>query len=293
EMWFGGLYNGTVRVGRAVGQDVERLYKTPLRPTVNDTLSFETERGDAQANAIPLDDLNVEEIFNDVFAGFTSIDLDEERGFLYAVSKLIPLIIVIDVRDDSDGDFRDLNYLDIEAVFTFDVTNAESGFRQVEPVPGSDRLYAVNDDPESIMILDATELVDDAYPQLIYDAQLGALPAPPSSRDEGVTPRSRVGPGDLIAHPDGERLFVSNFNANTVTVYDLTLGPVGSLIAEVTDVGENPYGMTLTPDGRHLVFGNYSGEVDNQVLTESTIAVLDVDPDSPTYLSVLTWIANQ
>ncbi|MFT4976466.1 MAG: hypothetical protein ACI8S6_002371, partial [Myxococcota bacterium] len=55
ELWYAGLYGDEARVGRAVGQDPDRLYKTPLRPTVGDTLTFQTQRGDEDAEAIPLD----------------------------------------------------------------------------------------------------------------------------------------------------------------------------------------------------------------------------------------------
>ena len=86
-------------------------------------------------------------------------------------------------------------------------------------------------------------------------------------------------------HDDGN-------NRNSVTTYDLTLGPYGSLVGETPLVGENPYAMALTPDERFLVVANYTGELqENEV--SSTLAVIDVDANSPTYLEVRTWIANQ
>jgi DNA-binding beta-propeller fold protein YncE len=142
------------------------------------------------------------------------------------------------------------------------------------------------------MILDASSLVDNAYPDLIFDIQIGWLPAPTAKRDDGVVSRSAVGPAQLVVHPDGQRLLVSNFNANSITVYDLALGPYGTLTGEVPLLGENPYALELTPDGKLAVFANFTGEVTGS-LVESTIGVLDIDPDSPTYLSVLTWIANR
>lgn len=290
EIWYAGTFGETERTGRAVGIDPERLYKTPLRPTVGDSLSFQTERGDEDAQAIPLDN-NLLDI-NLTGVGLTALDIDEERGFLYVCSKLLPYIIVLDIRDDSTEDFADLNYLDVEAVMLAKTYTSSSGFRQVVPMPGMDTLYALNDSPESIMILDASQLVDDAYPDLIFDIQIGWLPAPTAQFDDGVISRSDVGPAQLVVHPDGRRLMATNFNANSITVYDLALGPYGTLIAEIPLLGENPYALELTPDGRHAVFGNFSGEV-SDVLVESTIGVLDVDPESPTYLSVLTWIANR
>lgn len=290
EVWYDGRYGDEARAGRAVGQQPDRLYKTPLRPTVGDTLTFQTQRGDADAEAIPLDTDLLDVSLSGV--GLTALDVDEERGFLYVSSKLLPYITVIDIRDDSTTEYDDLNYLDVEAVLLAKTFTSTSGFRQVIPVPGEDTLYALNDAPESVMLLDVSELEDDAYPQLMYDIQKGWLPAPTASRDDGVATRSDVGPAQLVVHPDGRRLLVSNFNANSITVYDLELGPYGTLVGEVPLVGENPYSMALTPDGRYAVFGNFSGEV-TDTLVESTIGILDVDPESPTYLSVLTWIANR
>ena len=293
EIWYAGLYGEQPRVGRAFGVEPDRLYKTPRRPTAGDTLTFQTQRGDEDTFSIPLDNTLPDANINGV--GLTALDVDEERGFLYASSKLRPYITVIDIRDDSTEDFDDLNYLDVEAVLsarTF--TPTTTGFRQVVPMPGLDTLYALNDAPESIMILDVSALVDDAYSDVIYDVQIGWLPTPTSSPalDAGVQTRSDVGPAQLAVHPDGQRLFVTNFNANSLTVYDLRLGPYGTLIGEVPLVGENPYALELTPDGNYAVFGNFTGEV-TDTLVESTIGVLDIDPDSPTYLSVLTWVANR
>ena len=291
SVWFGGLYGETERVGRAVGREPDRLLKAPLRPTVGDRLVFETQRGDEDVDAIPLDNEVLGVSLTGI--GLTGLDIDTERGFLYASSKLLPYILIIDIRDDSTADFTDLNYLDVEAAMLAKSFSGETGFRQILPVPGSDLLYGLCDSPESIMLLDGSRLVDDAYADLLYDTQVGYLLAPPSSRDEGVSTRSAIGPARLAIHPDGQRLFVTNFNANSVSAYDLELGPYGTAFAEVPNVGENPYAIAISPDGRYAVFGNYSGEAVPSGLTESTLAVLDIDPESPTYLSVLTWITNR
>ena len=50
--------------------------------------------------------------------------------------------------------------------------------------------------------------------------------------------------------------------------------------------------MTLTPDARHLVVANLAGEVDNSGLAQSTVAIIDVDESSSTYLEVRTWLTN-
>jgi predicted GH43/DUF377 family glycosyl hydrolase/DNA-binding beta-propeller fold protein YncE len=292
-MWYAGLFGEVERVGQAIGREPARLFKSLRRPTVGDTLSFDTERGDESVEAIPLD--GSVETLSVTGVGLTSLDLDAERGFLYVTSKLLPYIIVIDVRDDSTEDFSDLNYLDIEAVMVANTLtdSSGSGYRKVIAPAGSEHLYAINDSPESVFILDTSELVDDAYGDWIYATQIGWLPTPVSNRDAGVDSQTPIGPAQMAFHPDRDQLLVTNFNANSISAYDLALGPYGTLVREVTLIGENPYAITITPDGLHAVFANYSGEVDPDGLTEASLGILDLDPTSPTYLTVLTWITNR
>ena len=67
------------------------------------------------------------------------------------------------------------------------------------------------------------------------------------------------------------------------------MGPYGMMISD-TNVGET-YSMVLSPDGNTLVFGNYTGEVDDN-LTHASIGLLDVNEDSSSYTEVLTWLVN-
>jgi predicted GH43/DUF377 family glycosyl hydrolase/DNA-binding beta-propeller fold protein YncE len=292
-MWYAGIYEEVERVGQAIARDPERVFKAPRRPTVGDYLSFDTERGDEDIDAIPLDGsvlgLSVTGI------GLTALDLDSERGFLYVTSKLLPYVIVVDIRDDSTSEFNDLNYLDIEAVMVANTLtdSTGSGYRKVVAPEGSDHLYALNDAPESVFILDTSELVDDEYGDWIYANQIGWLPTPVSNRDAGVESQTPIGPAQMVFHPEQDLLLITNFNANSISVYDMGLGPYGTMIKEIPLVGENPYAISLTPDGLRAVFANYSGEVTPEGVAESTLGILDLDPTSPTYLSVLTWIANR
>jgi len=289
SVWYAGFYENVSRVGMAVGQTPDRLSKVPRRPTVGDTLTFETERGDESVMSIPLDGSIDNATLSGI--GLTSLTLDTDRGFLYACSKLRNYITVIDIRDDSTDDFTDLNYLDIEAILVVETASGATGFRQA--LPTDTALYALNDAPESVYILDIDLVEDSAYPVVVYDAQVGWLPTPPGvARDDGLETLSNIGPAQMILH-ESETLLVTNFNANSIGVYDLNTGPYGQMTTEVGLVGENPYSIVISPDGKYAVFANYSGEVTPEGLAQSTLGVLDIDPDSPTYLQVVTWIANQ
>lgn len=293
--WYAGRMDGVDRVGRARGRQPARMHRTFAMPTPGDRISFSTEHGDESALAIPLDtSIEGGELTAPGIAGLT---LDEERGFLYVVSKLRPYIFVIDVRDDSplaDGS-EDSNYLDIESVIVVRNSNGGDGFRQVLPVPGTDRMLATNDNPDALWVLDLSGLQDDTKAELLYDNVVGSVPAPRGGqRDAGVTTQTSVGVGQMVLHPDGRRLFISNFNANSIGLVDLTLGPWGTWTHEITQIGENPFAMVLGPDGDTLVFANYTGEVSPEPRTpSSTIGILDIDEDSPRYLEVLTWLVNQ
>ena len=292
EMHFGGWLQDNVRVGRAFGFAPDRFNTTPNNPRVGDTLTFSTELGDEDGDAIPLD--GATDGSQTTGIGLTSLHLDEARGFLYAVSKLYPGLFVIDVRDDTDAasGFFDKNYLGVEAVLLLNTTSWATGFRQVISIPGSDHIYGLVDSPASVVTLDMSTVVDDEYGDYIHDPATGFLAAPRGAeRDQGATSMSSVGPGRMLLHPDGRRLFVSNFNRNSITTYDLSMGPYGMIVGETPNVGENPYSMVLSPDGQTLVFGNYTGEVVENV-THASIGLLDVNEASPTYLEVLTWLAN-
>jgi len=290
--WYAGLYDDVSRVGALTAATPEHMHKILARPTPGDELTFSTERGDPDALAIPLDTTIPDGEMSGL--GLISLAVDSDRGVLYGVSKHLPYIAVIDIRDDSDAaqGFSDLNYLDVEAIIRVDGASTSAGFRQVVPV--GDQLYALAHNPESILVLDVSALTDDASADIIEDPVVGWLPAARGlDRDEGLNTQSSVGPAQMVLHPDGRRLVLTNFNANSVSIYDLALGPFGQWVAEISNVGENPYALVLTPDGGAAVIANYVGEVDEDGLALSTLGVLDLDETSPDYLEMRTWIVNR
>jgi predicted GH43/DUF377 family glycosyl hydrolase len=292
---FSAFYQGfdlaLFRPGLAAGLLPNVFYKEPRMPTAGDTLRFVSRRNTEDLTAIPLDGA-ISEITTP-FSGLSALYLDEDRGFLFAASKLLPYIVVLDIRDDSKFGFDDANYLGVEALVWVSTDATMSGFRSMLEVPGGDYLYALNDQPESVFILDLEKVVDDGVADVIWDALVGWLPAPRGVvRDAGQSNVMNIGPSSLALMPDGHTLYVSNFNANSVTAYDLRMGPWGQLVGEVDQVGENPDVLAISPDGHQAVVSTYEGSVDDNEVA-SHLAVIDVDPDSPTWLEVLTWIVNK
>ena len=290
--FFAGRAGSTDRVGGLAGGAPDALHRVLNMPTAGDRLEFQTERGDPDALAIPLDVVLPPGI-QLTGTGLTSISVDADRGFLYVASKLTAYIFVIDIRDDSTEGFADLNYLDIETVLPAPNSSSEAGFRQVLADPRGDRLLCLQDDPEAVVVLDISDVEDNAFAEVHNDTAVGHLPLRRgSARDEGVFTLTDVGPSNMVMHPDQRRLFVANYNGNSVSVFDLELGTWGQQVGEVNLVGEGPAGMTLTPDGTHLVVANLAGEITDSGLAQSTLAIIDVDETSPTYLEVRTWVTN-
>ena len=289
--WFSGILNEQSRVGTMKGPHPTQLHKTPRRPSLGDALRFTTERGDPEIEAIPLD-TEISEL-SLTGLGLIALHVDEQRGLMYALTKHQPWIVAIDIRDDSNADegFSDLNTLDIEAVIRVQASSGGAGFRQVLEIDGM--LYGLNDDPDSIFVLDLSELNEDqdAFAEILYDTQVGGLTAARDlTSDEGLENTTSMGPGQMALHADGRRLLVTNFNDNSVSVYDLSLGTHGQLIQTISLIGENPYAIAI--HGDYAVVGNFYGETDSRNVTQSTLAVIDLNEESATYLEVLTWIVN-
>lgn len=299
EVWYTGVDADVGRIGRAVAAEPDRLHRDLRLPTLDDTWGFTSvpaEDEDAIALDVVVDGGNLSG------RGCSALASDEARGFLYVGCKLSPWMYVLDVRDDSSGTFEDLNYLDVEAAIWVETsTNACSdldsgqcsGMRALLLDETRGWLWGLSDEPEAVYGIDVAAIPDDASAELVREEVLVMLALPRSGeRDEGVDTQAYVGPSQMALHPDGDHLFVTNFNDNSVSVFDLGLGAGGTLIGEARDLGENPYAIRIGADGRRAYVGFYSGEVDGGS-TSSTLGVLDADPTSATFLQPLTWIVNQ
>jgi DNA-binding beta-propeller fold protein YncE len=290
-LFYRGYDGNLARPGLARGDRVDLFYKTPRLPTWGDQLTFATREGNALEQALPLD--QKVKTFDMMFVGMSAMHLDAERGFLYVASKLLSYLAVIDVRDDSESGFDDANYLDIETVLAQDGSSQTLGFRAMGLVPGSPYLYALNDSPEAVYIFDTSLIEDDADSEVLWNSVVGWLPTPRGAgRDEGEDTVSKGGPISFAVLPDGHTLLVANFNANSLTAYDLRMGAWGQLVGECPLLGENPSGVVVSPDGRYAVVSVYQGHVEDDTVN-STLAVIDVDPSSPAWMQVVTWIVNQ
>lgn len=293
QQWFvyyGGIAEEVTRIGHAIGSNPTAMRRIYRYPTLGDQITFETTKGDDESNTIPLETSVTDTTTFGI--GLTDISVDSDRGFLYASSKLMPHIAVIDIRDDSQGDFVDRNYLDEEARIVLPTSMGSAGFRQVLPHPNGKEILAIGDSPEAVFIIDMTEIEDNAMSERVLEIQTDWLPLPVGGEDDaGERTRTSMGPGTMVIDSIYNRLFVSNFNANSVSVFDLSVGG-GIQIAEIQSMGENPYAMVLTPDGNHLVVSNYTGDVVEDV-AHSTLAIFDVNPDSATAYTLQTQVVNR
>jgi hypothetical protein len=85
----------------------------------------------------------------------------------------------------------------------------------------------------------------------------------------------------------GDYLFVTNFNANTVGVYDIRQGVYGRQVAEIEGVGENPHSLAVSPDGSQLAVGAIVGDTVG-LRASPLITIIDTKT-----LEVVAWIANE
>ena len=283
QMIYTGQDAAVNRVGLALGQSHSVWHRNPSRATTGDSVYFETVPGDdGDLSEIPLG--QAVDGFVTSGLGVTASLIDEERGFLILSSAASAYLYVIDIRDDSPPDVHD-NLFEIEAILVASTVPGAIGFRAMALEPGGSRLYALNDSPESVMIFDLSDVVDDHLGQLHLQAVIGALPAARGSeKDKGSDTLASVGPSNLII--DGDRLFVANFNANSISVYDLSLGPHGTWTHEIPGVGENPHAMALSPDGSLLAVASFVGRLTGDRVG-SQIAFIDTNT-----LEIVGWLSN-
>jgi DNA-binding beta-propeller fold protein YncE len=289
---YGGQDGGGQRIGRArvpVGS-LDAVYPAQRFPTAGDELLFSSTRGGRGAAVVELGQAT--QWYNATGIGMSSLALDPDRGFLYVTSKLEDNVYVVDVRDDSSGGFTDANVFDLETLLRVDSGSAGGGYRDALLSRSRSLLYLTQRAPDALLAVDLGAVGDDASKAPTDGVVAGVLPLPSAGEDLGADTVAAFGGAGMDLTADERLLLVTHFRQNGVMVLDLDRGPIGQEIAWIPWVGENPIDVRITPDQRFAVVANYVGEVDeNQA--ESTLAVIDLDPSSDSYLEVVSWLVNR
>src|SRR5690606_22585490 len=128
-------------------------------------------------------------------------------------------------------------------------------------------------------------VVDDDTKEMVDFVSVGVLPMHDEIDDDGDETFAALGAAGLALVPSQQLLLVTHFRDNSVSVFDLTLGAFGEEIRHIEDVGENPHAIAVSPDQTWAAVATFLGATASGA-DGSTLAVLDLDPDSPTYLQI-------
>ena len=292
DVWYAGFdgYASRVGFGFAATGDPEVVYPAARFPEPGDAITFTSARADKAVSAIQLDQ-SLHEFTTDGI-GMSAMIPDWERGFLYVTSKLAGFVYVIDIRDDSTIGWDDANYLDLEGIIRVPSETGTIGFRGGVVSATRDRAYLDARSPDQIFAFDLGRIEDNERKEVIELVPVASLPVRTLAVNEGPPTLSLIGANNGALSADERILMVPEFRSNLIDVYDLEVGPFGTLVDEIPYVGENPHVIRVSPDGKYAVIANYTGEVVDDA-SHATLAVLDIDPASPTAMEVLTWIANR
>ncbi len=314
RMWYQGTRGGISRIGYAESEDGDHWLKVAPPTTAGDRFELATQRGDdSDTSTIFLGDERTGIIIDGETvrgSGVSDMILSPDGRFAYVANKKYDNIYVLDIHDDSTADTLDANYLGVEAVIRTRLDEPVVGTRGLAFSPDGTRLYAllsplvVIEDtsgartfgPEGVLIIDLSGVVDGSDPYTLDDAVIGWLPSERGvETDQGARSAVNVGPANIVLTADGTRAYVAHFNANLIQVYDLTKGAYGKPIAVAEGLGEEPFDLALSPDEKILYVANYTGELSGYEsnVVHSTVQVIDVDEESPTWLQVLTTLRNR
>jgi hypothetical protein len=292
HLWHAGSDGFESRVGLAYAT-TDVVFPTYRFPTTDDQISFVTRRGEEGRSEIEM-----AQVVDGVSLGFrltgdgpTASALDPARGLLFVVAPSTEDIVAIDVRDDSSGDFDDLNYLDVEDALRVYTSTSLAGFHDIQLGPNG-LLYLAAKEPDGIVVVDSSIIIDDDKKDLHYVQADAVLPMHDVTDDAGEVSASFVGASGLAWVPGQDLLVATHFRDNSVSIFDLGLGPRGEEIRYIPQLGENPHLVRITPDGRHAIVAVYQGYVADGV-TSPYLAVIDLDPTNATYLSVVSRIVNR
>lgn len=297
RLWVAGTDGTRPRLGAAIRDNLD-VYPDMRAPTPGDQLRFDTVRGDPGRSEIDLSQ-TIEGFTTAGNGGIldrtddapTDVIHDDAGGMLYVASRNLPYLIVVDIRDDSTADYTDANYLDIEAVLRLDTSEDITGIRSLALTPQG-LLYAATAEPDGLLVIDTSVVVDDDAKTLIDGSAIASLPVRDRLDDAGNGTFAAISGSDLHYIEDSGLLLMTHFRDNAVSIFDLNLGAFGQEVAYLAEVDENPVAVTSSPDGTLAFVANLTGRVVDGA-AESSIAVIDLDPTSTDYLTVLTWMRNR
>ncbi len=316
RMWYEGLrifVEEVPRVGAAVERDGEVWVKAYRPLTFDDSFVVTTEAGDTDPlSSIDLGD-DATLVIDGVLihgSGVADMAVTPDGRFLLVSNKLYDNLYVIDVWDDTGGDFVDSNVHGIEAIIRVPNHYSVIGTRGMAFSEDGQTLYLLLaplvriDDPtgqrrygaEAVLVIDLSRIEDGVEPVIYDDLVVGyAATARGVEEDVGNPTIISGGPTNIVLSPDETLAYVAHYNDNSVHVYRLDLSRDPILVDIIDGMGEEPFDLVLSPDGLTLFVANYVGELEGptQNVVHSTLSVIDLDPESPTYHRVVTTLRNR
>lgn len=116
------------------------------------------------------------------------------------------------------------------------------------------------------------------YATYQFDDELGIISTATDSETATVSVGTGVFPTKIAVTPDGLTAYVTNEIGDSVAVLDLVTNTLTTTIS----VGNQPNGIAITPDGSTAYVAN---------LSENFLSVIDTDPGSATFNTVIDTIA--
>jgi DNA-binding beta-propeller fold protein YncE len=300
-VWYAGWDGDAWRIGEARlsdrgGGGQPSLFPAHRVPSAGDSFRFDTVRGRPGRPTVSLAQI-VQGVVLPGYPGTllsegpTSAVLDAARGLLFVAGKDFPGVLVVDVRDDSTATWADTNALDLEAVLRFDTTTGNLGIQDLL-LASDGRLYAAAREPDAVLVIDPTRVVDDAVRDVVDGALVGVIPMRDLTDDAGNETVAAVGASALAEVPGTSLLLVTQMRDNSLAVVDRSLGAYGEEIAHLDQLVEAPVAVRVSPDGRYAVVAGYLGGA-GATSEGSELAVVGLDPDGPAYLDVRARIVNR
>ncbi len=318
ELWFEGRLDGVPRIGRAISDDGITWATITNPTTAGDTFTLETRAGDTDASTgirlgePPTQGEDASDIvaingFRVHGAGASEMVLSPDGAFAVVANKRTNILSVFDLRDDSTDEWTDANVNRLEAVLRIPQRYGIVGTRDMVFSPDGTKLHVLmaplvlsesgenqfRTGLEAFITVDWTLVQDTAEGTLLFDDTVLSYTPLPRGREEDVGYRAdvSVGPSAMALSADGSRAYVTNYNDNSMWILNLDAGARGAVIERVQPLDEAPADVVLSPDGRLAYVANYLGW-SRDLVTHSTIQVVDVDEDSPTFGEVLTTLTN-